>query len=540
MTLISDGFLGSLPVSEYVSLALIKPETLTRDDSFSRDTIRGTVDDIIRHKVPIGFSDVFPQEGPVASSRTLIEGRPGCGKTTLCTKVCKDWQKGELLREVELLLLVQLRKLPDMKTLNLKDLLALYETSSSLMSEVAEMISHSGGEGVGLILDGLDEYRYADGYPFIKDIINGTKLPNAAVFATTRPAAGSDFRSMLQNKCGKEVEIIGFVDHQIDQYIDGSSMVNPEALKQLLKVRPNVRNMCYIPLHLSMVVLLFHLNGKVPETETELYYSVILTVLQHSIEKENPDAELEYFSDLENYCKLKNFKDICHLAFEGIVRERSLPHQESQVGRQMLIYTRSDIKEFIQFDFSSKEWDRLGLLTVDRQMSRKGQKLFMYSFLHLTMQEFLAAWHLTQYSDDEVHSVIQKYGGSVKMRVVWKFYCGLSHENSSFLDQFQEIVLRHDVKSDNRLAVINTMYCALESSRPDACRKLLDCLDGRIDVRDVNMSTLDCSAVGHVASCGPSDVKELDFSYCLIGPEGVETLVEKLDGMLLENAKVLR
>ena len=48
-----------------------------------------------------------------------------------------------------------------------------------------------------------------------------------------------------------------------------------------------------------------------------------------------------------------------------------------------------------------------------------------YTFCHLTLQEFLAACHMSLLTDEEQLQVIQKYGGMSHMQVVFKFYCGL-------------------------------------------------------------------------------------------------------------------
>ena len=79
--------------SHYVNLALLKNAAI-KDDQFARFTIRGSLDDILKDKEELHFSDVFVNAD--MGHRILFEGRPGSGKTTLMHKISKDWAKGEL------------------------------------------------------------------------------------------------------------------------------------------------------------------------------------------------------------------------------------------------------------------------------------------------------------------------------------------------------------------------------------------------------------------------------------------------------------
>jgi hypothetical protein len=186
------------PVKEhfYISLALITPDFMPRSDTFSRATIRGSVDDVYKRKEQIDFNQAFPDQ--LASKKhyvSLIEGRPGCGKSTLITKVSKDWAEETLLKDIELFLLIRLRRFVGKTHLTLKDLLGIYCLDADVIDLIHKKITKEGGKGVCFAFDGLDEYsaHLVEGN-LVMNIIYGYMLPHAAVFMTSRPATTERFR----------------------------------------------------------------------------------------------------------------------------------------------------------------------------------------------------------------------------------------------------------------------------------------------------------------------------------------------------------
>ena len=80
---------------------------MTSTKEFLRQTIHGSVDDIMKDKDDIKYDEVFTEveEG----ARLVFEGRPGCGKTTMMNKVSQDWANGKIFAS-SLLFLVHLRR----------------------------------------------------------------------------------------------------------------------------------------------------------------------------------------------------------------------------------------------------------------------------------------------------------------------------------------------------------------------------------------------------------------------------------------------
>ena len=107
---------------------------------------------------------------------------------------------------------------------------------------------------------------------------------------TSRPATSNAVKA--QFKLTKHIEIVGFTENSKNLFIDkqcGEDKVKAERLKNYLKESPNIDRMCYLPLHLAMVIFLHdHDSGAgkfLPNNETELYYSFTINTIYRDIKK---------------------------------------------------------------------------------------------------------------------------------------------------------------------------------------------------------------------------------------------------------------
>ena len=81
------------------------------DDFVRRKTIARKVDGVMECKVQINLEDIFKDIGNDEQKKVLMEGAPGCGKSTLSLYVCQQWADGKLFQEYKLAILIQLRDL---------------------------------------------------------------------------------------------------------------------------------------------------------------------------------------------------------------------------------------------------------------------------------------------------------------------------------------------------------------------------------------------------------------------------------------------
>ena len=365
---IPDDSWPPVPKTHFINLALLKSSAINFESSDLRFTIHGSVDDIFSDKDEIKYLEVF--EGVSSGSRILFEGRPGSGKTTLLNKTSQDWANGTILPDIVLLVLVQLRVFIGKHDVTLADLLTLYCPPTMSVEDLCMGIYSNGGEGVCLVIDGLDEYKPASNREnFIYKLIKGTILPNAVVIVASRPAASQQFRRTVT----RSVEVLGFRKEQICEYItDYYAEDNQKACQLIayLDQHTNIKHACYIPLHIAMVTFLFDCDGLLPETETEIYEHFTLHTLIRAIKRtkeSNPEEciSLTTTSELPPQ-KLNVFNQVCRLAFEATVHSKQ-------------VFSQNEVRTIFTALSKSKEEESLGLITVDRRYARHGLEE-IYSF----------------------------------------------------------------------------------------------------------------------------------------------------------------
>ena len=84
------------------NLAMIVEEEVQRGrikDSFVRMSITGKLDDIMQLKYPIKLENIFKDVDPKQRKVVLMEGAPGCGKSTLSVFISQQWGEGKLFTE---------------------------------------------------------------------------------------------------------------------------------------------------------------------------------------------------------------------------------------------------------------------------------------------------------------------------------------------------------------------------------------------------------------------------------------------------------
>ena len=444
----------------FINLVLVKQKPMSKCDYF---TIRGDMDDILESKEVTNYEAVFREY--VKGELLLVEGRPGSGKTTLVHKVTKDWVIGKSLKGANLVFLVTLRLVGySGEDKSLLDILKMF-FSDNAAREVQHELEQCGGSKACFILDGLDEYQIENKPDrVISKLIRKKCLPLSMVIVASRPVATAE----LRKSCDKCVEVLGFSEDQIYEYLESypfTDYVNMASkLKEFLGQHPNVLHMCYLPVHASIICFLFsEMEGNLPHTETKIYEQfVIATVLRHKTRSEEQQQLIKSLKDLCGEEKVA-FHSVCKLAFDMIVKSQQ-------------VVSKSDT------EVSLSDCSGLGLLTVDHTYTICGNENLL-AFHHLTIQEYLAAYYVHEAGFDS----LGVYKNDRQLKNVFKFYCGLA-------DSQESIQLMGNINFDSLLKV----RCAFESEKVEVCNYVVGLSDFGIESK--TLASYDLMALGYVLS----------------------------------------
>ena len=529
---VPEGTWPPVKMRHYINLALIKQKAIDFSKDYIRQTIHGSMDDVIKDKDEITYEDAFNdlEDGALV----ILEGRPGCGKTTLMHRLSQDWEKYEVLAS-RLFVLVHFRIFSNRSDVGLKEILrvACRDYTDEEINEMHSLIEKDSGRGVVFALDGLDEYSPESKDNFLYHLIKRDCLVKSVVIVASRPAASQKFRKHAM----KHVEVLGFLKSQIHEYIKSYYIDNQdnaeaqdkaEGLLKYLDHHLNVMHMCYLPLHTAMVAYLYDVEGAaLPQTETEIYRHFTLWTLIRSFQKRNGDPDtpfiMEDFDDLVGVDK-KVFHLILRLAYTATVQ-----------SKQVFTFreVRKCISEQLPNSSSGNEETSLGLIVIDRYFVKYGLDE-TYTFIHLTLQEYLSACYIAYQSEEEQAKIVEKYGSAENFAEVWKYFCGTG---KCSLDNFETLL--KETKDEGvvrkprgrKKMVSNTLlhlHCAFESQNETMCTKVVETYDSNISLHNQTLNPSDMTALGYVIANSKTPLKQLALASCRLGPEGLSALLMEI------------
>ena len=506
----------------FVNLVLVKQKGRSRCDY----TIRGDVDDILENKKVVKYEEIFREhkEGEVV----LIEGRPGSGKTTLVHKITQDWVRGKaILQGAGHVFLVTLRHLNYSKRdKSVSDILDVFYDSEEIKRVVENEIKKCRGRGVCFILDGLDEYQNSHEGSVISQLINKKVLPSSMVIVASRPAATHSFR----DECARRVEVVGFTKDQINTYVEtypfeslnGDISDKVSEMKIFLDVHPNVHHMCYLPVQANIVCFLFdNKGGNIPHTESRIYEEFTVSTINRHKQRNNEQFQIQSLEELEGEDKLQ-FSSICKLAFEMTKNSQQVV---SQKEAQKFLHTT--------------EGSFFSLLTVEHISERSYIVEEVYTFHHLTFQEYLAARHLaSSLSAEDQILVISASTWMFKnaLRNVRKFYCGIVKYTKL------KVCLRDEKFVSNLLhdsEYLWSVQCAFESQQIELCNYAVKSSAVSLCYGST-ITPSDWSALGYVIATASTVVTKLIFDGVVISKDGVSAFLSSVSESALIRIKELK
>ncbi|XP_068560583.1 NLR family CARD domain-containing protein 3-like isoform X2 [Cebidichthys violaceus] len=348
-----------------------------------------------RPETTIRQEDLFKassgREEPIRT--VMTKGVAGIGKTVLTQKFTLDWAEDKDHQDIQFTFPFTFRELNVLK-----------EKKFSLVELVHHFFSETKEAGICrfeeflvlFIFDGLDECRLPLDFHnneiltdvtestsvdvLLTNLFRGKLLPSARLWITTRPAAANQ----IPPECvGMGTEVRGFTDPQKEEYFRKRFRDEEQASRIIshIKTSRSIQIMCHIPVFCWITAgVLEVLNtrevGELPKTLTEMYihFLVVQSKLQNI--KYDGGAETDPHWSPESR---KMTESLGKLAF-------------NQLQKGNLIFYESDLTE-CGIDIRAASVYS-GVFT---QIFREERGLYqdkVFCFVHLSVQEFLAALHV--------------------------------------------------------------------------------------------------------------------------------------------------
>ena len=245
----------------------------------------------------ITLEDLFSKRAVSdAADLLMAAGIAGSGKSTAFTlKAAFEWAQVDCEEPFwDLFALFFTGSLTDPSWWKAKDLVEVFGlgryglTEAEQKEVVAYMCDHS--EEILLVADSLDEAAI-DKRSLLWQILCGKcqDLPKLHVIICSRPCEKTLW---LSKHClfSRRLEVVGFTEEKIGQFVTAFFTQSPQKAHDLqvqLSGRPKVRSLMHTPLLATMICRLFQLEKALPSTQTDVYQSAILAMLQQTTEREN-------------------------------------------------------------------------------------------------------------------------------------------------------------------------------------------------------------------------------------------------------------
>ena len=425
----------------YVDLTILKqkPRSVKLEDETTYNEIE-YLRQISNKEVevtPINFTEELESCDPSKPEIWCFIGNPGCGKTFLCNRTALRFGNNEVSRfSYSLCIPCRKKEWHEMESSRVEAgfpitteficqwLCLGLPVGPSWTTQLAKHITETDGEGLLLIVDSLDEFT--KDVPFNKTLLflllTRQTLTRSFILLTSRPGTWTDVSTSHHLLISTFFQVLGFSPEQRDLYFEkqfeDTSLF--DRCTGLLDRYDEMKQLSLIPVNASLfAALLKSEDGARIHTLTQLYYELILYLIRRQLDRMGFDE----LTQVNEICELDSgvvecLHEIGCIAYQGVAM------------REMI----SDKKVPLQIGSVKMSSHCLGLVHEYVREEKMGHFTKVWSFAHLTIQEFIGAIWLrsTKWHDQclSVRFIVHTNDVFSQFRMVVRFLCGLLSNES--------------------------------------------------------------------------------------------------------------
>ena len=352
-------------------------------------------------------------EQPEHLRTLLIEGPPGIGKSEILKEISYQWAKYKVLKNCRFLFLLNLRDPKVQHVQNLSDLIHLFRQ----LTTPENVLAQNGGKSVALLLDGFDELPEEMQHSgFIADVLQRKVLPGCVIIVSSRPHASAGLRPDAIH-----IEVLGFSKECQSSLIQKSlTKQQQKDLQAYLRKYQSINSLLLVPFNMTVLLFLYkqHQQGSVtlPTNSTEFYNLFICQIIRSNLARLG--ISLQPVKDFHHFPSpyIDILKELSKLAFEGLNKAEHV---------FMLEKIQAECPELLKLPGAINGF---GLLEAIEHVGVNG-KVASFSFLHLSVQEYLAAHYIAQLSLYSQFTIIKERFWSGSFSNMFKFFVNIVFTN---------------------------------------------------------------------------------------------------------------
>ncbi|CAI5682242.1 unnamed protein product [Oreochromis niloticus] len=416
------------------------------------------------HDAPIRCQDIFKalpdQQRPIRV--VLTNGVAGVGKTFAVQKFTLDWAEGLENQHVSVVVLLSFRELNLIRDEQYSLLELLHVFHPTLQKVTAEKLAVS---QLLFIFDGLDESRLSLDFTnrkllsdvtqkssvsqLLTNLIQGNLLPSALVWITSRPAAANQIPPTCVDRL---TEVRGFTDAQKEEYFRrrfsdeelSSRIISHMKTSRSLHIMCSIPVFCWITATVLEHMLTTEQRGELPKTLTDMYSHFLLVQTKRKKNKyhEGHETSPQELTEADREVLLK----LGRLAFEHLEKGNIMFYQED------LEQCGLDVTEASVYSGVCTEIFKRECVIFQKPV---------YCFVHLSIQEFLAAVYMFHCHTNRKTKVVEGFLGNFREEYKNRSFFKNMFESYSFtfsvfdykdlqsLDVFLRRVMSKSLQSEN-------------------------------------------------------------------------------------------